>query len=229
MGLMFSLKAGLSHPSGAPLGALLGLQGRGVTETKQSSDHIISILPCHKSGNCICTVPPSTMTEHLALASYFLSRNLSLLVAQQEFLPYFFPFQHGADLPQERLSYFFCSFILTLWTGQCASSTWLIYMRQWWWKQAELPMELLAADVRNNHTCFCSRGQNWNGNNIFSRPFFFVPSLCCRIGFWSLEALVKQERARKKREGRREEEREKEKQRQRERFREKKWNFSPRH
>lgn len=58
--------------------------------------------------------------------------------------------------------------------------------------------------------------------------FFFVPSLCCKLGFWSLEALAKQKRVRKKRKGRREEEREREKERQREIIREKKWNFSSR-
>lgn len=74
--------------------------------------------------------------------------------------------------------------------------------------------------------------------SIFSlRPFYFVPSLCCKIGFWSLEALAIQERVRKKREGRREgerkkereEERKREKERCRERIRERKWNFSSRH
>lgn len=70
---------------------------------------------------------------------------------------------------------FCCSFILTLWTGQCASCTWLIFIRQWWREQTELHMELLATDVRNNHTCLCSRGQNWNRNYIFSGPLPFVP------------------------------------------------------
>lgn len=56
--------------------------------------------------------------------------------------------------------------------------------------------------------------------------FFLVPSLCCKLGFWSLEALAKKKRARKERKGRREEESEREKERQRERIRKKKWNFS---
>lgn len=58
---------------------------------------------------------------------------------------------------------------------------------------------------------------------------FFVPSLYCRIGIWSLEALAKRKGVRKKRERRREEEREREKERWRERIREKKWNFSSKH
>lgn len=50
-------------------------------------------------------------SSYQALASYFLSRNLSLLVAQEEVC---LPFQSGADLPSERLSLFCCWLLLTL-------------------------------------------------------------------------------------------------------------------
>lgn len=44
--------------------------------------------------------------SHQAMASYILSRNLSILVAPKDVLPCSLPFRHEADLPQDRLSHF---------------------------------------------------------------------------------------------------------------------------
>lgn len=151
--LMFSLMICLDHLYALwrPLGPPLACRVEVLVRTMPSK---VQIGPTPYYLTPFVLFPPTRIDlakcSCQAIASYFLSRNLSLLIAPKKFfpLPSFSPW--GWPSPrQAELSCF--SFILTLWSGQCASSTWQILVIKWW-EQTELHMELLATNIRNSHT-----------------------------------------------------------------------------